>query len=231
MHFDRPTINFHAIRSRMPEAILMTKFSPTVHAAVKVPTGKVPTGVATLCDLHRDDIEAIVHYWHDGGADLQFLGIDPLLLGTPEDTCQRFVRAIRSDDPSQPNIAFAIKMDGAFVGYTLLNRYTPESNYSHWHITEPELRACGLSTTLYPHRIKMYFDLAPMKRLIHQTRTRNAGVNRMLDKYVPVAETCYVAHPDGVAGPGEFHLRYVHAHDIPELFRKAEARKGIVGPS
>jgi hypothetical protein len=106
----------------------------------------------------------------------------------------------------------------------LLNRYTPENNYSHWHITDPALRASGLSTALYPHRIKAYFDSAPIKRLTHQTRTRNIGVNRMLDRYVPVAETRYIERPDGVALPGEFHLRYVSRKDIPGLFETANRR-------
>jgi hypothetical protein len=69
----------------------------------------------------------------------------------------------------------------------------------------------------------MYFDLFPMDRLIHQTRTRNIGVNRMLDRYVPIAETLYIEHPDGVALPGEFHLRYVFRKDIPSLLEKAIA--------
>jgi hypothetical protein len=36
-------------------------------------------------------------------------------------------------------------------------------------------------------------------RLIHQTRTRNVGVNTMVDKFVPIAETVFVENPDGVA--------------------------------
>ena len=104
------------------------------------------------------------------------------------------------------------------VGYTLLNRHTPEVNYSHWHIVDPGMRAAGLSTALYPHRIKLYFDMAPMTRLIHQTRVTNVGVNRMLDRYVPVAETRFIEKPDGVAAPGEFHLRYVVRADIPGFF-------------
>jgi hypothetical protein len=117
-------------------------------------------------------------------------------------------------------MAFGITVNGDFAGYTLLNHYTPEVNYSHWHITTPHLRASGISTALYPHRVKLYFDVAPMIRLIHQTRTRNIGVNRMLDKYVPVAETRYVEEPDGVALPGDFHLRYVFREDVPKLFEK-----------
>jgi hypothetical protein len=107
------------------------------------------------------------------------------------------------------------------VGYTLLNRYSEDVNYSHWHITLPDLRARGLSTALYPFRIKAYFDLAPISQLIHQTRTRNLGVNRMLDKFIAVSETKFIDRPDGVASPGEFHLRYVRRGDIPTFFARA----------
>jgi hypothetical protein len=107
------------------------------------------------------------------------------------------------------------------VGYTLLNRYSEDVNYSHWHIIIPDVRARGLSTTLYPFRIKAYFDLVPISRLIHQTRTRNLGVNRMLDKFVAVSETKFIDKPDGVASPGEFHFRYVRREDIQRFFYRA----------
>ena len=45
----------------------------------------------------------------------------------------------------------------------------------------------------------MYFDTTNMDRLIHQMRPRNIGVDRMLDKFVGVAETSFVEKPDGVA--------------------------------
>jgi RimJ/RimL family protein N-acetyltransferase len=184
-------------------------------------TQSTRAGLAVLRDLAESDLEHIVRYWHDGGADLEFLGIDPAKLGKPEDTHARYVRAVRNGDPAQPNIAFTITLDGEFVGYTLLNQYAPESNYSHWHIIAPENRAGGFSSALYPHRIKMYFDTTAIARLIHQTRTRNIGVNRMLDKFVPIAETAYVEKPDGVAGPGEFHMRHVRREDVPRLFARA----------
>jgi hypothetical protein len=71
----------------------------------------------------------------------------------------------------------------------------------------------------------MYFDVAPMIRLIHQTRTSNVGVNRMLDKYVPVAETLYVERPDGVGLSGDFRLRYVCREDVPKLFEKTVEKR------
>jgi hypothetical protein len=43
----------------------------------------------------------------------------------------------------------------------------------------------------------------------------------MLDRFVPVLETKFVEKPDGVANPGEFHLRYVRREDIPGIFALA----------
>ena len=45
----------------------------------------------------------------------------------------------------------------------------------------------------------------------------------MLDHWVPVAETRYIENPDGVALPGEFHLRYVLRTDVPVFLEKAKA--------
>jgi hypothetical protein len=188
-----------------------------MHASVKV-----SRGVAALRDFAAEDVDAIVRYWFASGDEfLDFMGVDRERLGTMEETRRRFLGAIRTGDANQRTLALAITLDGELAGYTLLNRYAPQANYGHWHITVPHLRGCGISTALYPHRIKTYFDLVPIERLIHQTRDRNIAVNRMLDKYLPVAETRHVEQPDGVALPGEFHMRYVLRADIPKLFAKA----------
>ncbi len=189
-------------------------------------TVETKAGTATLRSLRVGDVDVVVRFWHGSGDELlDFLGVDRGRLGAAEDTRQRFLRAIPSGDPAQMNLAFAIDVDGELTGYTLLNRYSAEVNYSHWHIIRPELRGAGLSSALYPYRIRMYFEAAPMERLTHQTRTRNVAVNRMLDKWVPVAETRYIEDPDGVALPGEFHLRYVRRDDVPPLLEKARARR------
>jgi hypothetical protein len=185
-----------------------------------------PSGIATLRDLAPDDIETIVAYWHGGGADLEFLGIDVAKMGDADNSRRRFGAMFRTGDRDQRQIAYAIALDGAMVGYTMLNQYDAENNYSHWHIIAKDRRAGGISSALYPHRIKMYFDTTDMQRLIHQTRTRNIGVNRMLDKYVPIAETAYVEKPDGLAGPGEFHMRHVRRSDLPRLFARGAELAG-----
>ena len=179
--------------------------------------------MAGIKDLTPEDIPAIADYWLLSPEEfLNAMGIDRARLGSREDIQRRFSSAIRIGSAVQRSTAFAITLDERFVGYTLLNHYSAEVNYSHWHIIDAHLRGCGISTVLYPHRIKTYFDLAPISRLIHQTRTRNVGVNRMLDKFIPVAETKYIENPDGVALPGDFHIRYVTRDDIPGLYLRLD---------
>jgi len=183
-------------------------------------------GIAGLRDLTGADLSAIVDYWLLSPAEhLAYMGVDRPRLGTRDVIHARFLKAIRTGDTAQANIALAVTLDGAMVGYTLLNRYSKDVNYSHWHIIAAGLRARGVSTSLYPPRIKAYFELAPIARLIHQTRTRNVCVNRMLDKFVPVAETKYIEKPDGVAEPGEFHLRYVTGEDVVRILARGEELK------
>jgi hypothetical protein len=184
---------------------------------------ETPNGVAGLRDLTPADLPAIVDYWLSSTDEyFAFIGIDRQKLGGTDAIRKRFSDSIRTGDPAQPTMSLAITLDQQLVGYTLFVRHSEDENYSHWHIIVPNLRAKGLSTTLYPHRIKAYFDIAPISRLIHQTRTRNLGVNRMLDKFFPVAETKVVDQPGGVALPGEFHIRYVRREDIPRIFARAE---------
>ena len=196
-----------------------------MHASVKT-----ATGIAGLQELTAADLPAIVEYWTRSPDDfLAAMRVDRARLGTADQIHARFENAIPTGDANQPHMALAITLEGSLIGYTLLNRYSEEVNYSHWHIIRPGWRAQGLSTALYPHRIKAYFDLAPIRQLIHQTRTSNIGMNRVLDKFVPVSETRYIETPDGVAAPGEFHLRYVRREDIAALFARAAELRAVRG--
>lgn len=191
---------------------------------------KTPNGVAGLRDLTPDDLPAIADYWLLSPDEfLDFMGVDRGGLGSREDIYGRFSNAIRTGGVGQSTISLGITLEERLVGYTLLNRYSEEVNYSHWHIIVPDLRAKGLSTALYPGRVRAYFELAPISRLIHQTRTRNVAVNRVLDKFVPVSETKYIEKPDGVASPGEFNIRFVRREDIPKMFARAAELGTIPG--
>ncbi len=184
---------------------------------------ETPNGVAGLRDLTPVDLPAIVDYWLlSPNEHLAYMGVDLQKLGCGDEIRSRFSDSIRTGDPAQPTMSLAITLDDRLVGYTLFVGHSADVNYCHWHIMVPDLRAKGITTALYPCRIKTYFDIAPISRIIHQTRTRNLGVNRMLDKFFRVAETKIIDQPDGVGLPGEFHLRYVRREDIPGIFARAE---------
>ncbi len=190
--------------------------SPTIHA--RAPT---KLGVASFRDMSGDDAEWMADYFMRPDAHLDTL-IDRSRMGTRDVLIDRFRALTRTGDPTQLRAAFAIDLDSRRVGFTSLYRQTPEVNYSHWHIVDDGVRAGGISTALYPHRIKMYFDLFPLERLIHQTKTSNTGVNRMLDKFVPIADTLWIDKPDGLSSPGEFAIRYVRRADIPRILARAK---------
>lgn len=177
-------------------------------------------GLVSLEDLREEDVEAAAGYFHRPDAHLDTL-VDRAKIGTPAQTIAAFRGMIRSGDPEQKRIGFSIRLDGRLIGQTNLVRKTPEVNYSHWHIMDESVRGAGLSTLLYPYRMRMYFTVAPIERLIHQTKPSNVGVNRMLDRFVPVASTDDVPEPDGFARPGLHHHRYVTRADIPRFFEIA----------
>lgn len=190
---------------------------PRVHARLELQGSEV-----VFRDLGHSDLPRIADYWSNAEpAFLDRMGVDQRELGSPESIMARFEPAIPSGDPDQAKLAFAIDVDGKMVGYTNLYRYSPMENYSHWHIIDPGRRRSGLSTLLYPYRLRTYFTCTPIEQLIHQTRPENVGVNRLLDRFVPIAETTFVAKPDGLALPGLFNLRYVMREDLPRIMAMA----------
>ncbi len=167
-------------------------------------------------DLSDADLDAMADYLTRPDAHLDTL-MDRAKMPGRERIRERYASWRWSEDPAQMSSVFALRLDGRLVGFTNLLRKTPDENYSHWHIIEEAARAGGISTAIYPTRIELYFELFPMERLVHQTRVTNTGVNRMLDKFVQIAKTEFVEKPDGLAKPGEFHIRYVTRSDIPRI--------------
>ncbi len=172
------------------------------------------------------DLDVMADYFHRPDPHLDTL-IDRTKFRGAAVLRERYASWVWSGDPAQMSSVFALRVESAgasrLIGFTNLLRKTPEENYSHWHIIDPPDRAGGVSSAIYPTRIDLYFDLFPIERLIHQTRVTNTGVNRMLDKFVPIAKTEFVARPDGLAKPGDFHMRYVTRADLPRI-RETGAR-------
>lgn len=168
------------------------------------------------------DLDAMADYFTRPDAHLDTL-IDRTRMPARDKLRERYAAWRWSGDGDQMSSVFALRLDGRLVGFTNLLRKTADENYSHWHIIDEAGRAGGVSTAIYPTRIDLYFELFPIERLVHQTRVSNTGVNRMLDKFVPVAKTEFVEKPDGLAKPGEFVIRYVTRADIPRIHATGEA--------
>lgn len=197
-----------------------------------MPTGpalgrRVPTRLGDVwfdADLAEDDLDIMADYFTRPDAHLDTL-MDRTKL-TRERLRERYAAWRWSGDRSQMSSVFALRCVSAegvrLIGFTNLLRRAPDENYSHWHIIEESDRSSGVSSAIYPTRIDLYFELFPIERLVHQTRVTNTGVNRMLDKFVPVSRVEHVDKPDGLAKPGEFVIRYVTRADIPRIHAIAE---------
>ena len=197
-------------------------------------------GVIAIRDVIEEDIDGFVDYWHfSGEKHLNFLGIDRNKLGTPGETRGRFLRSIRTPGVYQQAVAFSITLNSHLIGYTNINLYNRYENYPHLHLNAALIRTAvlapntnslskrgGLATTLVAHILKNNFYLFDIDRIVLQTRTRNALINRALSAYMPVMETRYVECPDGLAGPGEFHVRHVVRTDMPRILERSRALQG-----
>jgi RimJ/RimL family protein N-acetyltransferase len=179
-------------------------------------------GTIRLRDLTEADVDACVAYWHDNDPELlRLLNIDLDKLGSPEETRARFLSMRRTGDREQPAVAFAVSLDERLIGYVNINRQGSDA-FPHVHIFDPSARSQGCFTLLLSQTLQLLFDLYPLERIIIETRTRVAPVNRALERYLPPEETRWVDDPDGLAGPGMFHRRTVRPEDLPRLLRRGE---------
>ena len=179
---------------------------------------RVPTraGDVWFDDATDTDLDAIADYFIRPDAHLDTL-LDRAKMPDRAGLKARYAAWKRTGDPDQMQSVFALRLEGRLIGFTNLLRRNEMENYSHWHILDPDVRAGGISSAVYPTRLDLYFGLFPIERLVHQTRVSNTGVNRMLDRFVPVAKTEFVDRPDGLAKPGEFHMRHVMRSDLPRI--------------
>lgn len=208
-----------------------------VHASIAM-----RAGILGVRDAVAEDAEAYVKYWHfSGDKFINLLGINKSGLGTPEDSHQRFLGMIRVPGTVQRTVVFSVTLNGRLIGYTNLNMQGPDDNYPHFHtylhthrsliraaVAAGERRGAakdshGIATVLLGPLFAMHFALFPIRRLIIQTRPAALAINRALDLYVPVAEMGYIDRPNGLALPGEFHVRYVHREDAPRMLALAHA--------
>ena len=162
-----------------------------------------------LRPMGPDDVEPFVSYWHDGGADLAYLGIDPVKLGTATDTRQRFDLLVHGPRPRQA-LGFTITLDGRAVGFINVNILGRERGKAHFHLVDPAARRGGVMSAVLeaglPQILERMRTESGVDGLLVEIRTRNVGMNRVLQALGhQVVDTQYLLDPDGLAGPGTFH--------------------------
>ncbi len=193
---------------------------------------RLPTHLGDIAvrDVAEADLDALVAYWHGGGADLDFLGIDLERLGTAEDTRARFRASIRSGAAGQKAVAFVATVGARIVAYTNVN-FRGRDGYAHVHFIDPEARNRGIASFLVPFILKMFFVYLPIDRLVLEARTRNIRINRVVAKLgVRPATTGFLERPDGLAGPGDFNVYVLDPPMVDEVLarRLGTAPRGAV---
>jgi RimJ/RimL family protein N-acetyltransferase len=177
-------------------------------------------------DMAEQDIEQFVSYWHDGVADLEFLGIDPAKLGERRDTRERFRQLCRRDGPRDTAVGFTFCRNDAVIGFTNINILGRQQGYAHVHLTDPAVRGRGVLSAILRHSLPVIAGhvLAqyPIDGLVLETRTRNIGINRVLQGVgLRPQATVHLDAPDGLAGPGEFSIYVLDSTVLEKLLAKA----------
>ena len=98
--------------------------------------------------ISEDELDRMAGYFNRPDPHLDTL-IDRARM-PPRDKLRAIYGGWRSSgSPDQMSTVFALRLEGELVGFTNLLRQSPDVNYSHWHILEPEHRAGGLSGTAH----------------------------------------------------------------------------------
>ena len=163
--------------------------------------------------MRPDDVDRFVSYWHGGEADLAYLGIDPIKLGSPEDTRRRFLDMCRYGDRNASAVGFSFILDGRPVGFCNGNLRDRRA-YIHIHIVDATARSEGLAsaalTRAFPAIAAQAMSDYDLDELVLETRSRNSRINHLAEKLpIPVVGPVYLDDPDGLAGPGEFFIRRI----------------------
>ena len=163
-----------------------------------------------LRPMRRGDVDAFVSYWHGGVADLAHLGIDPAKLGTAADTRRRFEQLVDGPRPRQA-LGFTVTLDDRPVGFVNVNVFGRRRGTPHFHLVDPSARRGGVMSTVLrlglPAILEAVRDETGACGLLVEVRTRNAGMNRVMRRLGhEVVDTRDLDDPDGLAGPGVFHV-------------------------
>jgi hypothetical protein len=161
----------------------------------------------TVRDLEERDVGTIVDYWHQSTPEyLKSIGVDVRKLTSPEETRARILSSLAGPPAQRARAYFVVTGGGGMVGYTNLHLPTPHEGYAHVHVLQPGVRMKAVARFLFPAILRLFFASFPIRKVIFQTSPENGNVNRMLARSGLRPARVELAHPDGMARPGQFNV-------------------------
>jgi hypothetical protein len=137
-------------------------------------------------------------------------GSTPSKLGTAAETRRRFGRLVHGPRPREA-LGFTITLEGRPVGFVNVNVLGRARARPHFHVVDPTARHGGVMSAVLkaglPPILERMRSESRAEGLLVEIRTRNVGMNRVMSHLgYQVVETGYLHDPDGLAGPGIFHI-------------------------
>jgi RimJ/RimL family protein N-acetyltransferase len=164
--------------------------------------------VIRLRDIEEKDIPALVSYWADSSPEyIRSIGADPRKVPSRDQLAAGYRSALPQNGPGRTRLVLIGESPtGHLIGYTNLSIKSADESYAHVHILDPAYRARGVGQAMFPHVLRQFFLLMPIRKIMMQTSPENNRVNRFLQAVGLTPEHVHLAEPDGMARPGEFYV-------------------------
>jgi hypothetical protein len=160
----------------------------------------------TARELRREDLGALVAYWHDSKPEyLAALGVDLAKLGTPEETYARFAAGLQRGETSRA-LTVVAELEGEVVAYANLRVVAPDTACAHLHTLRREASVRGAVYEFFPLVSVAVLDDLGVSRLRFEASVGNRGINRYLQSFGLQPTRAYLEQPDGLARAGEFNI-------------------------
>jgi RimJ/RimL family protein N-acetyltransferase len=161
-----------------------------------------------LRDLQEEDIPALVSYWLDSSPEyIRSIGADPRKIPSRDQLLATYRSALPEHGAGRSRVVLVVESaEGHLIAYTNLTIKSADESYAHVHILDPAYRSRGIAQTLFPHAIRQFFRLVPIRKILMQTSPENQRVNRFLQAVGLTPEQVHIANPDGMARPGDFNV-------------------------
>jgi hypothetical protein len=164
-------------------------------------------------ELRRDDLEALVAYWHESPVEyLRSLGVDPAKLGTPGETRARLGAGL---EPGSEALTVVAEMEGELIAYSNLARCGEATACAHLHTLRDDPVARHSVYELFSRVALAALAELGVSKLRFEASVGNRGINRYLQSFGLQPRRLHLDSPHGMALPGEFNVYELTLAEVP----------------